>query len=155
MAQVTTIGRELLDDAIPSDLKDKTREFNKKTVGNFFQELAEKHPEEYVEVLQKLTNISRQAATEYGVDAFSTPQVMAFALELYEAGILTDQDLPGMPSDNEARFTWLLDRIVRREEGRTRRPVRSARGPPVERDGPPAGDPRGLRARFPSARTRV
>jgi benzoyl-CoA reductase subunit BamB len=56
-----------------------------------------------------------QRATEYGVDAFSTPQVMAFALELYEAGILTDQDMPGMPSDNEGRFYWLLDRIVRRE----------------------------------------
>jgi len=56
-----------------------------------------------------------QSATEYGVDAFSAPQVMAFALELYEAGILTDDDLPGMPPDNEERFFWLLDRIVRRE----------------------------------------
>jgi benzoyl-CoA reductase subunit BamB len=56
-----------------------------------------------------------QRATEYGVDAFSTPQVMAFALELYEAGILTDKDMPGMPLDNEGRFYWLLDRIVRRE----------------------------------------
>ncbi len=56
-----------------------------------------------------------QRATEYGVDGFSTPQVMAFALELYEAGILTDQDMPGMPSDSEGRFFWLLDRIVRRE----------------------------------------
>ncbi len=56
-----------------------------------------------------------QRATEYGVDGFSTPQVMAFALELYEAGILTDDDFPGMPSDNEGRFYWLLDRIVRRE----------------------------------------
>ena len=56
-----------------------------------------------------------QRATEYGVDAFSTPQVMAFALELYEAGILTDQDMPGMPTDGEERFYWLLDRIVRRE----------------------------------------
>jgi benzoyl-CoA reductase subunit BamB len=54
-------------------------------------------------------------ATEYGVDGYSTPQVMAFALELYEAGILTDQDLPGMPSENEERFYWLLERIVRRE----------------------------------------
>jgi aldehyde:ferredoxin oxidoreductase len=54
-------------------------------------------------------------AQEYGVDGFSTPQVMAFALELYEAGILTDQDMAGMPSDNEGRFFWLLDRIVRRE----------------------------------------
>jgi len=56
-----------------------------------------------------------QRATEYGVDGFSTPQVMAFALELYEAGILTDPDMAGMPSDNEGRFYWLLDRIVRRE----------------------------------------
>jgi benzoyl-CoA reductase subunit BamB len=56
-----------------------------------------------------------QRATEYGVDGYSTPQVMAFALELYEAGILTDHDMAGMPSDNEGRFYWLLDRIVRRE----------------------------------------
>jgi benzoyl-CoA reductase subunit BamB len=56
-----------------------------------------------------------QHATEYGVDGFSTPQVMAFAVELYENGILTDDDMPGFPSDNEGRFYWLLDRIVRRE----------------------------------------
>lgn len=56
-----------------------------------------------------------QRATEYGMDGYSTPQVMAFAIELYEAGILTDQDMPGFPSSNEERFYWLLDRIVRRE----------------------------------------
>ncbi|MDE3090733.1 MAG: aldehyde dehydrogenase, partial [Chloroflexota bacterium] len=56
-----------------------------------------------------------QRATEYGVDGFSTPQVMAFAVELKEAGILTDEDFAGCPSDNEGRFYWLLDRIVRRE----------------------------------------
>jgi len=56
-----------------------------------------------------------QRATEYGVDAFSAPQTMAFAVELYEAGILTDDDMPGFPSDSEGRFYWLLDRIVRRE----------------------------------------
>jgi benzoyl-CoA reductase subunit BamB len=54
-------------------------------------------------------------ATEYGVDAFSAPQVMAFGLELYEAGILTDKDMEGLPEENEERFFWLLDRIVRRE----------------------------------------
>ncbi|MBI4319285.1 MAG: aldehyde dehydrogenase [Chloroflexi bacterium] len=56
-----------------------------------------------------------QRATEYGVDGFSTPQVLAFAVELYEAGILTDQDFAGSPTDTEGRFYWLLDRIVRRE----------------------------------------
>jgi aldehyde:ferredoxin oxidoreductase len=56
-----------------------------------------------------------QRAQEYGVDAFSTPQILAFAVELYEAGILTDKDFEGCPPDNEGRFHWLLDRIVRRE----------------------------------------
>lgn len=56
-----------------------------------------------------------QRATEYGVDGFSTPQIMAFAFELKEAGILSDADFEGCPSDNEGRFYWLLDRIVRRE----------------------------------------
>ena len=56
-----------------------------------------------------------QRATEYGVDGFSAPQVMAFALELLENGILTDKDFPDMPSDSEGRFYYLLDKIVRRE----------------------------------------
>jgi aldehyde:ferredoxin oxidoreductase len=54
-------------------------------------------------------------AHEYGIDGYSAPQVMAFAIELYEAGILTDQDMPGFPSNNEERFFWLLEKIVRRE----------------------------------------
>ena len=56
-----------------------------------------------------------QKATEYGLDGFSTPQVMAFALELLEAGILTDADFPEMPEDSEGRFYYLLDKIVNRE----------------------------------------
>lgn len=56
-----------------------------------------------------------QRASEYGVDSFSTPQILAFAVELYEAGILTDKDFEGCPPDKEGRFLWLLDRVVRRE----------------------------------------
>jgi benzoyl-CoA reductase subunit BamB len=58
-----------------------------------------------------------QSATEYGVDGFSAPQVMAFALELLEDGILSRDDFPGMPEERESegRFYWLLDHIVRRE----------------------------------------
>ncbi len=40
---------------------------------------------------------------------------MAFAIELLEAGILSDQDFPGMPGDSKGRFHWFLDHIVRRE----------------------------------------
>ena len=54
-------------------------------------------------------------AQGYGVDGFTAPQVMAFAVELYEAGILTDGDLPDFPTDKEDRFFYLLEKIVRRE----------------------------------------
>jgi aldehyde:ferredoxin oxidoreductase len=54
-------------------------------------------------------------AQEYGVDSYSTPQVMAFALELLEAGILKETDFPGMPADTRGRFFYLLEKIVRRE----------------------------------------
>lgn len=54
-------------------------------------------------------------AQEYGVDSYATPQVMAFALELLEAGILTDKDFPGMPADSKGRFFYLLEKIVHRE----------------------------------------
>lgn len=56
-----------------------------------------------------------QKATEYGLDGFSTPQVMAFALELLEAGILKPEDFPGLPESNEDRFYYLLDMIVNRQ----------------------------------------
>lgn len=54
-------------------------------------------------------------ALEYGVDSYSTPQAAAFAVELYEAGILTDEDLPDFPSDSGERIRYLLEKIVRRE----------------------------------------
>jgi aldehyde:ferredoxin oxidoreductase len=52
---------------------------------------------------------------EYGLDGFSTPQVLAFAVELYEAGILTSSDLPGFPATSRERFFYLVEKIVRRD----------------------------------------
>jgi aldehyde:ferredoxin oxidoreductase len=54
-------------------------------------------------------------AQDYGLDSYSTPQVIAFALELLEAGILTDKDFPSMPSDVRGRFYYLLEKIAHRE----------------------------------------
>jgi aldehyde:ferredoxin oxidoreductase len=52
---------------------------------------------------------------EYGLDGFTTPQLLAFAVELYEAGILTDDDVPGFPPDTAGRFFYLVEKIVLRE----------------------------------------
>jgi aldehyde:ferredoxin oxidoreductase len=68
----------------------------------------------YVDNLDFNFRIAKQAF-EYGVDSFSTPQILAFGVELYENGILTDKDFEGCPKDKEGRFFWLLDRIAHRE----------------------------------------
>jgi aldehyde:ferredoxin oxidoreductase len=54
-------------------------------------------------------------AMDLGFDSYSTPQVIAFALELLDAGILTERDFPGMPSDVRQRFYYLLQKIAYRE----------------------------------------
>lgn len=52
---------------------------------------------------------------EYGVDSYATPQAIAFAIELWEAGILTEKDIPDFPEKTTDRFYFLLEKIVHRE----------------------------------------
>ncbi|OPY14045.1 aldehyde ferredoxin oxidoreductase N-terminal domain-containing protein [Syntrophus aciditrophicus] len=54
-------------------------------------------------------------AQEYGVDSYAAPQTIAFAIELYEDGILTDKELPDFPASGADRFYYLLEKLVRRE----------------------------------------
>lgn len=55
------------------------------------------------------------ALQNYGLDESAMTQIVAFAVELYEAGILTDKELPDFPHDGVGRFSCLLEKIVRRE----------------------------------------
>ena len=52
---------------------------------------------------------------DLGFDSYSTPQLIAFALELLDNGILKESDFPGMPADIRARFYYLLHKIAFRE----------------------------------------
>jgi len=54
-------------------------------------------------------------AQDLGLDSYSTPQTIAFALELLEAGILTEKDFPGMPADVRGRFYYLIHKMAFRE----------------------------------------
>jgi len=52
---------------------------------------------------------------EYGLDNFSTPATVAYAMELFEEGVLTLADLPDFPLNNKERYLYLIDKIVKRE----------------------------------------
>ncbi len=54
-------------------------------------------------------------AMDLGLDSYSTPQVIAFALELLDAGILTEKDFPDMPTDIRQKFYYLLHKIAFRD----------------------------------------
>jgi len=52
---------------------------------------------------------------DWGVDSYSTPQAIALGIELYDNGVLTDQDIPNFPTDSGDRVKFLLEKIVHRE----------------------------------------
>jgi aldehyde:ferredoxin oxidoreductase len=55
------------------------------------------------------------AMQESGLDELAMAQVMSFAVELYEAGILTEKELPEFPADGAGRCFYLIEKIARRE----------------------------------------
>ena len=68
MAKVTTIGREMIREGLPDDLKHYADQpLDKKTSKRLFTELAAAHPDEYVDTLQKLMDVSTDVATDHGV----------------------------------------------------------------------------------------
>ena len=55
------------------------------------------------------------AAKEFGLDSFSTPEVISFTLELLKAGVLAEKDFPGMPAGTKDKLLYLIDIIAHRE----------------------------------------
>ena len=62
----TTIGRYLLNEALPEEYRDLERVWDGKTMGRIFAELAQTHPEEYGDVLFKLSQLSKDAQGSRG-----------------------------------------------------------------------------------------
>ena len=70
MPKDATIGRLLLEDAVPPDLHAHLKELNAKQIRVLAQALAENHPDKYKDVIHKLTNLASQAGYESGSYSF-------------------------------------------------------------------------------------
>lgn len=66
----TTIGQLLVDRSLPPAMRGRQRVLDKKGVGELFQELAERHPEQYREVAKALSDVGREAAYRTGAMSF-------------------------------------------------------------------------------------
>lgn len=66
MPELTNIGSILISEALPEDLRQDQYVLDKKGVHSLFMQLAEKHPDKYKEVLDKLSDVGASAAWTEG-----------------------------------------------------------------------------------------
>lgn len=76
----TTLGQMLVNDALPEELRDYTRQLDKKQIKALFTQIAEQHPDSYREIAKRLSDIGRDAAyttggQSFGLKALKTPLV--------------------------------------------------------------------------------
>lgn len=110
----TTIGRLLLDEALPADMRDPDRRFDGSGVKKLFAELAERHPEQYADVNLKLNKLATKAVSTYGNGAsfslkdFSTPDVVKKLRDDIREKIEQIHDGPGTAASKNAKVVALL-----------------------------------------------
>jgi hypothetical protein len=64
---ITTPGRILLEEVVPDDMRDDLDvPLNKKGASAFFDKLARRHPDKYVDVMHGMTRLADEVSTEYG-----------------------------------------------------------------------------------------
>lgn len=112
MPRETTIGRLLLEDSVPEDLRPGLGTLDAAGINNLSVRLAENHPEKYREVMKRISDLSNKAGFESGGFSFG-PEDMAIGpaaharreqLRNQVASILARRDLH--PNDRD-------DQVVR------------------------------------------
>jgi len=83
----TTIGNLLVNEALPEELRDYQRVWDKNTSRTVLRELAEKHPEDYPQILQRLMRVGQSAATS-GDFSFSLKDFSPTRYKIAETGKL-------------------------------------------------------------------
>ena len=66
----TTVGQLMVNDVLPEDLRDHSRQLNGKSIQALMRTLGEKYPDQYAEVLRKLHHVGHRAAFAAGGMSF-------------------------------------------------------------------------------------
>lgn len=56
----------LINSLIPEDVRDYSRVYDKKGISNLLSELGQKHPDEFADIVQKISNVGRMASWKQG-----------------------------------------------------------------------------------------
>jgi len=96
----TTLGQILINDALPADMRDYNRVLDKKTLANLSNDLAEKHPDEYRDVMKKLYDAGRDSSYTTNGLSFSLKDIKQ-TLAGKNAKLQMRRDLRQVMSDPE------------------------------------------------------
>lgn len=142
----TTVGQFLVNYVLPKDLRDYSRVLDKKGLQQLFQQVAQKHPDKYAQILYDLSQIGHRAAYWTGGYSFdlsnlrSTKSAAMMREKLKRDIIAIQNDRRLSPEEKNQRIVSLLiktapelDRQVFEEAKQARNPfamqvVSGARG---------------------------
>lgn len=107
----TTLGQLLINDALPPDMRNYDRVLDKKAMATLGNDLAQKYPDKYREVMKRLHDVARDAAyttngLSFGLDDLRTPvaaQQLQHKLRTQLRGIMADRTL-----DDKSRNLQIL-----------------------------------------------
>lgn len=70
MAISSTLGQFLLNEALPSELRDYNRVLDKSNINKLFNQIADKHPDKYKDIAKNYYDIARESAYTTGGQSF-------------------------------------------------------------------------------------
>lgn len=101
----TTLGQLLVNQALPADMRDYSRQLDKEGIRALFEELAERHPEQYRDAAKRISDAGRSAATASGGHSFGLRH-----LRTARASLLSRQRLNRRIRDIMSHDDWGEDK---------------------------------------------
>lgn len=71
----TTVGQLMVNEALPTGLRDYNRKLDKKGIADLLQQVAEEYPEEYRDVTKELSDVGRDVAYATGGNSFGLKHI--------------------------------------------------------------------------------
>ena len=110
----TTVGQLMVNEALPPDMRDYNRTIDKKSLLGVFEDLANKYPDMYADINQKLHQVAQHAVTTFGgvaslsLDALKTPLAVQEARKDLAAEIGKINNSKGTQEDKNDKIVQLV-----------------------------------------------
>ena len=110
----TTVGQILLNEALPEDMRDHSRVFDKKSLNKVFSEIAERYPERYSDIVQRFHEIGSDVVTRHGgvaslsLASLKTPQSVKDMHAEIQGGIQEILKGKGTPKEKDDAIVKLV-----------------------------------------------